>query len=74
MNEYTKDDAFADFNFFLDQCNMLYDKYGEKYVVICNQQVLGVFDTEDEANQFTLSERLSGKCIVQQCFKFPFII
>lgn len=70
MDEYTKDDAFADFNYLIDNMNFFYQKYGDKYVLICNQQLLGVFCTEDEANQFMINNDIYDKCIMRKCFDF----
>jgi len=64
---YTSENRKADFQFFLDEYDNLYKKYGHKFFAIQNQQILGVFDTQDEALQSISQTNEMGTFIVQEC-------
>lgn len=47
--EYTDEDRTNDFDFFLENYNDLYSKYGHKFFAIRNKRVLGIFDSYEVA-------------------------
>ena len=47
--EYTDEDRLNDFDFFLENYNDLYSKYGHKFFAIRNKRVLGIFDSYEDA-------------------------
>lgn len=55
----------ADFNWFLDNYQFLFEKYGHKYLTIKNKTVLGAYNTLREAIDNTNEEL--GTYIVQEC-------
>lgn len=58
-----------DFEWFVFNNKRLFKKYGEKFLAIKDQKVIGVFDNyADAVRQTSLKEKL-GTFIVQQCGK-----
>lgn len=55
----------ADFNWFLDNYQSLFEKYGHKYLVIKNKTILGAYNSMREAIDNTNEEL--GTYIVQEC-------
>ena len=55
----------SDFNWFLNNYDSLYKKYGHKYLVIKNHAVLGAYNNMREALDNTKEEL--GTFIVQEC-------
>ena len=55
----------SDFNWFLNNYNELFKKYGHKYLVIKDETVLGAYDTTRQALDNT-DEKL-GTFIIQEC-------
>ena len=55
----------SDFNWFINNYNELYKKYGKKYLVIKDKEVLGAYDSVREALDNTHEE--VGTFIVQKC-------
>ena len=47
--EYTDEDRTNDFDFFLENYNDLYSKYGHKFFAIRNKRVLGIFASYEDA-------------------------
>ena len=54
-----------DFNWFLNNYDRLYKKYGHKFLVIKNKTVLGAYDSVRQALDHTNEE--IGTFIVQEC-------
>ena len=71
MDEYTKENAFEDFNYLIDNMDFFYQQYGDKYIVIQYKTCVGVFDSEEAAVVFIESNNISSNCIMRKCFKFP---
>lgn len=67
MNEYSDVQRKKDFDYFLSQYDSIYDKYGECFVAIRNEQIVGVFKSEKQALDITSSEFGYGNFIVQKC-------
>jgi len=57
-----------DFEYFLENMEKLYATYGQKFVAVKNLQVLGAYDTFNEALDTTLSTEELGTFIIQECF------
>jgi hypothetical protein len=56
-----------DFEWFLENYNDLYDKYGRSFLAIKNEKVLGVYSSFNEAVDATLLSEEIGTFIVQEC-------
>ena len=56
-----------DFEWFLENYNDLFFKYGRKFLVIKNQEVIGVYDEAGEAVRQTMKLEELGSFIVQKC-------
>lgn len=54
-----------DFNWFLNNYDALYNKYGHKFLAIKNKTVLGAYDSVRQAIDNTPEE--IGSYIVQEC-------
>lgn len=67
MNIYGEKQRLEDFDFFLEHYNELFEKYGRKFVVIKNKNILGVYDTEVDAINATSKTYPIGSFIVQEC-------
>lgn len=65
--EYTDIDRKNDFDFFLNQYDDIYDKYGECFVAIRRSKIIGVFKDEKQALDIASSEFGYGNFIVQKC-------
>jgi len=57
-----------DFNYFLENMNKLYRKYGNKFVVVKNQNVLGAYNDFNKALETTLKTEEMGTFLIQECF------
>ncbi len=64
---YTNDDRKKDFQWFLENCNSLYEKYGHKVFVIQHKNILGIYDDKNYAINTTSKEYEVGTFIVQEC-------
>ena len=58
-----------DFEFFLQNIEELYQKYGHKFVAIKNSQILGAYDAFDVAVNETLKQAEIGTFLIQECFE-----
>lgn len=65
--QYTEKNRTSDFQFFLDNYNDFYKKYGHKFIAIRNKEVLGTFDSDLEAIQSLQDVHPIGTFIVQEC-------
>lgn len=64
MNENIQD---LDFQWFLSNYDKLYREYGDKYLAIKNQEVIGVYNSYiDGVNETKKTEEL-GSFIIQHC-------
>jgi len=57
-----------DFNFFLESMSNLYQVYGRKFVAVKNQNILGAYNTFNEALENTLKTDELGTFLIQECF------
>ena len=57
-----------DFEYFFQNMEKFYKKYGQKFVVVKNLGILGVYNTFDEALESTLKTEELGTFLIQECF------
>jgi hypothetical protein len=58
-----------DFDFFLQNMERLYREHGHKFVAIKNLNILGTYDTFNEALEITLKTEELGTFLIQECFE-----
>ena len=58
-----------DFQYFLDNQNELVKQYEGKFIVIKNQEVVGIYDTESQAFTEAQKQHQLGTFIIQECKK-----
>ena len=56
-----------EFRYFLDHQIELVQQYGGKFIVIKNQEVIGVYDTKTEAFTETQKQHELGTFLIQEC-------
>ena len=56
-----------EFKYYLAHQNDLVKKYKGKFIVIKNQEVVGVYDSEIEAYEKTQKEHKLGTFLIQEC-------
>jgi hypothetical protein len=56
-----------EFNFYLANQAELVKKYNGKYIVIKNQEVIGIYESEVEAVEKTSADHELGTFLVQKC-------
>jgi hypothetical protein len=62
------DQQDIDFNYFLENMKDFYRSYGQKFVVVKNQDILGVYENFDKALESTLKTEKMGTFLIQECF------
>lgn len=67
MNTYGEFERMADFQFFIDHYDELFKKYGHKFIVIKEYNILGAYDDAVSAVNTTLQDYPLGTFIVQEC-------
>lgn len=65
--EYGEKERAADFNYFIDHYDELYKKYGHKFIVLRNREILGAYDSTMDAINATADTYPVGSYIVQEC-------
>jgi hypothetical protein len=65
VNEYSS--LKKEFEFYLENQAELAKKFNGKYIVIKNQEVIGVFESEIEAIDKTSANQKLGTFLVQKC-------
>jgi hypothetical protein len=58
-----------DFEYFLENTDKFYKKYGHKYLAVKNKDILGVYDTFNEALENTLKTEPLGTFLIQECLE-----
>ena len=58
-----------DYEYFLQNMEELYKRYGRKFLAIKNQRILGVYDDFDDALDSTLKQEEVGTFLIQECFQ-----
>jgi hypothetical protein len=61
----------ADYEYFTKNLKELYAKYGHKFIVIKNEEVIGAYDTFDVAFDTTMQTEELGTFIIQECVSDP---
>lgn len=64
---YTDIDRKNDFQWFLDNYDELYQRYGHKVFAIQNKKILGLYDNKNEAINITAQKYKLGTFIIQEC-------
>lgn len=64
---YTENDRRKDFDYFVENRQELYDKYGHTYIAIRNESVLGCYGSIPEAISQLADQYEIGNYIVQEC-------
>lgn len=67
MYSYGDNERKEDFNFFLENYQNIFKKYGSCFVAIRNKEIIGIFKTEKEAIDITSAQYELGQFIIQQC-------
>jgi len=62
------DQQNLDFNYFLENMEDFYRKYGHKFIVVKNKSVLGTYDDFINAYESTLKTEEMGSFLIQECF------
>jgi hypothetical protein len=57
-----------DFEFFLQNMEDFYRTYGHKFVAVKNQNILGAYDTFNDALNTTLKNEEFGTFLIQEIF------
>ena len=57
-----------DFEYFLENMENFYKTYGQKFVAIKNKNILGVYNTFDEALETTVKTEELGTFLIQEIF------
>jgi len=61
----------ADYDYFTNNLATLYKQYGRRFLVIKNEQVIGTYNSFDDAfNETTKTEKL-GTFLTQECVENP---
>ena len=58
-----------DFEYFLSNMAKFYETYGHKFIVIKSLNILGAYNTFDEALDNTLKTEKLGTFLIQECFE-----
>ena len=61
----------ADFDFFINNLAALYKEYGDCFIAIKNEGVIGVYDNFDDALTETLKTEKPGTFLIQECVEDP---
>lgn len=67
MIDYTDMDRKNDFEWFLNNYDDIYKKYGCKIIVIQNRKIIGIFDDKNSAIDNICQTHQLGTFIVQEC-------
>jgi hypothetical protein len=63
--------AMADYDYFINNISELYKKYGHRFLVIKNEQVIGSYLSFDDALDETLKTEKPGTFLIQECVENP---
>lgn len=55
------------FEYFNDNFQVLYEEYADKFLVIKDQGVIGIYDSFDEAYSETIKKEKIGTFLIQLC-------
>ena len=66
MDRYDQND---DYKWFTSNQKELFKKYPNKFLIISKKEIVGSFDSFDEAMEKALEAKKAGEFIIQQCVK-----
>ena len=66
-NKYTEPDRKSDFDFFIENYQELYKKYGHCFLAIKNKNILGAYNSVAEAISKLAPNYEVGSYIIQEC-------
>ena len=61
----------ADFDYFMNNIASLYKEYGHRFLVIKNEQVIGAYNSFDDALNETIKTEKPGTFLIQECVEDP---
>jgi len=61
----------ADFDYFINNLAVLYKEYGHCFLVIKNEQVIGSYNSFDDALNETIKTEKLGTFLIQECVENP---
>lgn len=64
-----KEKRDIDYKWFLDNQAELFKKYPDKFLIISECNILGAFDTFENAMEEALKQKKAGEFLIQQCVK-----
>ena len=64
---YTEENGLQDFEYYVNNLQCLYKKYGDCYLVIRNKVILGSYRTIESALKATRKKYPMGEFIIQKC-------
>lgn len=67
MSRYSDNERKNDFQFFINNYQKLYSKYGHKFLAIKNKEILGAYDSVPETIDSLSSAHEAGSYIIQEC-------
>lgn len=67
MIDYTDTERKNDFDYFIENYDSLYKKYGHKFLAIKSKQVLGAYNSVSDAINDLSSNYEVGTYIIQEC-------
>jgi len=62
------DQQDLDFDYFLENMEDLYHKYGNKFIALKSRNIIGVYDNFINAYESTLKTEEIGTFLIQECF------
>lgn len=66
MGNYNRDD---DYKWFKENQKELFEIYPNKFLIVSECQILGAFDTFDDAMEEALKKMKAGEFLIQQCIE-----
>lgn len=57
-----------EFNYYKENQKQLAEKYSDQFIVIKDNNVIGVYETEQQAYEETIKNHELGTFLIQQCF------
>lgn len=64
---YTDMDRKSDFDFFIENYQNLYEKYGHKFLAVKNKEILGAYDSVEDTIKDLAPAYEVGSYIIQEC-------
>ena len=65
--EYTENDRINDFDFFLNNYQIFYKRYGHCCIAIRFEEILGIYNSIQEAINILSNQYELGEYIIQEC-------